>query len=154
MIHQQFRKVDGTPVHDLAQYINREMEKDPSISIHIATDSQSIGREATNYATVIAFRYPSRGVHCLVCKQRLPHIRDRWQRLYKEAEMSVELANWINEHTDHKVAYIDLDYNDSARFFSSTVLSAGAGLVTGFGFPHTTKAQKQVAVRAADKYCS
>lgn len=151
-MHTEFKTVTGTVIRDLEQHIEDQFEKSPELTIHVGTDSINTA-DRTTYATVIAFRYPSKGVHLLFRREYVPKIRDKWQRLYREAELSVEAANWINDNTNYKVHCIDLDYNRDARYFSNTVISAGAGLALGFNHNYTVKPQEQVAARAADNFC-
>lgn len=144
-----FKNLQGKQI-DLEAYIAEQYERFPDLELHVGTDSQS--GVHTEYCTVIAFRYPNRGAHCIFSRKRVPRMRDRWQRLYHEAELSVEVANWIHANTPFRVDFIDLDYNDSTKHFSNTVLAAGAGLATAMGYATTTKAIAQPAARAADNY--
>lgn len=150
-MHKDFKTVDGKFVN-LADHIEDQFKRFPDLTLHVGTDSLNTA-DRTTYATVVAFRYPNKGVHLIFRREYVPKIRDKWQRLYREAELSVEAANWINENTTRKVFCIDLDYNKDARYFSNSVISAGAGLALGYNHNYTVKPMEQVAARAADSFC-
>lgn len=150
-MNDKFKTIDGHFV-DLVAHCHEQVSKYPELTIHVGTDSLNTAG-FTTYVTVIAFRYPNKGVHCVFNKSHVPKIRDKWQRLYQEAELSVAAANWINANTPYKVHCIDLDYNDNPSHFSNTVISAGAGLAMGYGHDFTIKPNEQVASRAADNFC-
>lgn len=151
-MQDKFRTIDGRTV-DLIAHLHAQYNEHPDLTLHVGTDSQNTAGN-TVYATVIAFRYPNKGVHCLISKHLVPRIRDKWQRLYHEAELSVEVANWINDNTPYKVHCIDLDYNNDPMHFSNSVVSAGAGLAQGFGYKFSIKPSEQIAARAADNFCN
>ena len=68
-----------------------------------------IGKK-TKYATVIAYQNDSRGVHYILSKKTELLIKDMWTRLWKEAEMSIDIAQWLTHQVSVRVE-IDMDYN-------------------------------------------
>ena len=89
-----FKTIQGEKVN-VEEHIVKILSKYPSTEIHIGTDSQIVGR-ITSYATVIAFRYGIRGVHYIVHKEKVKRNNDLFSRLWKETEMSIEVAEWIS----------------------------------------------------------
>jgi predicted RNase H-related nuclease YkuK (DUF458 family) len=116
--------------------------------IYVGTDSQN-KRYSTAYVTVIAYRYGHRGCHYIYYRQNVKKIKDRWQRLWKEVEFSVEAARLL-EQNSLKVHCIDLDFNRKEIARSSDMVAAARGYVIGSGFECTVKPEEQVASRAAD----
>ncbi len=104
----------------------------PYAEIHIGTDSQNINKE-TIYATVIAYRLGTRGVHYILSKRKVSIIRDIWTRLWKEAEFSVDTAEWITKRMSVKVQ-IDMDYNEDENFKSNKLISAAKGWANSLGY--------------------
>ena len=90
------------------------LSKNPFVSIHIGTDSQSRAKK-TQFATVIAYRYGNRGVHYILSKVGFPKIKDLWTRLWKEAEMSINVSELITNSLNISVE-IDMDYNEDNNF--------------------------------------
>ena len=70
--------------------------------VYIGSDSQNIGK-STKYATVIAYRFGSRGVHYILSKKQEVLIEDMWTRLWQEAEMSIDVAEWLTHQVSVRV---------------------------------------------------
>ena len=147
----KFRTVDGKPVNPII-HTAKIIGNDPFIRVHIGTDSQRYGQEVT-YVTAIAYRYPSNGVHYIYQKQSLPPIKDNWMRLWKETELSIEIANVITENIPSLRVEIDLDYNDDEYYFSNKLVAAAKGWVTSLGYKANAKPILQIATKAADYHC-
>ena len=123
----------------------------PTVKIHIGSDSQNIGKK-TKYATVIAYRYGSRGVHYILSKKTELLIKDMWTRLWKEAEMSIDIAQWLTHQVSVRVE-IDMDYNSDENFKSNKLISATKGWANSLGYKVNIKPNNQIATKAADYHC-
>ena len=77
---------------------------------------------------------------------------DKWTRLWKETEYSIEVAEWLKEKIKVKIQ-IDLDYNLDEKHFSSKLVQASKGWATSLGYEVNLKPDMQVATRAADYQC-
>ena len=136
---------------DTVKHTLEIMKSYPYAEIHIGTDSQNINKE-TCYTTVIAYRLGSRGVHYIFSKQKREIIRDMWTRLWKEAEYSVDVAEWLTKKITLKVE-IDMDYNEDKSFKSHKLISAAKGWANSLGYKVNVKPNNQIATRAADYHC-
>jgi predicted RNase H-related nuclease YkuK (DUF458 family) len=101
---------------------------------------------------VIAYRFGTRGVHYILHKQKVPKIHDKWTRLWKEAELSIETAEWLSEKINVNIQ-IDLDYNNDEKYFSNKLIQATKGWATSLGYKVNVKPDIQIATRAADYQC-
>lgn len=146
-----YRTVDGQKV-DPVKYAIQYIAKKPDAKIYIGSDSQTYGGK-THYATVIAFRWGFRGVHYIYRKESFPKIRDLFTRLWKEAELSIEIAQYLEEHSALKVEAIDMDYNESKLHDSNKLIAATSGWAKGLGFNVRCKPDEQIATKAADYRC-
>src|SRR5210317_1182670 len=108
-----FRNIHGDRI-DPVNHTLEVIKNYPYAEIHIGTDSQNINKE-TRYTTVIAYRFGSRGVHYIFSKSRKDLISDMWTRLWKEAEYSIDLAEWLTQKIALKIQ-IDMDYNEDENF--------------------------------------
>ena len=108
----QYRKLNGTPVAHLANYAKSYLRTHPEVRLSVGTDSQNIGGSSV-YATVVAFRHPGRGVHYILTKKREPIISDIITRLFKEAEDSIQVAEYLRQHGVYQPITIDVDYNEN-----------------------------------------
>ena len=145
-----FKKLNGETV-DVVNHTLEILKKYPHVDIHIGTDSQNIGNH-TIYSICIAYRYGIRGVHYIYNRFKLPKITDRWTRLWKEAEYSIEVAEWLSEKISVEIQ-IDLDYNDDKKYFSNRLISASKGWANSLGYKVNVKPNIQIATRAADYTC-
>ena len=83
----------------------------------------------------------------------MPRVRDRWSRLWKEVEYSVDMANQLVQSGLPKATFIDLDLNPDPQFKSNDVVRAAVGLVESMGYQARTKPYSLCASYAADKVC-
>jgi predicted RNase H-related nuclease YkuK (DUF458 family) len=127
------------------------LNKNPFVSIHIGTDSQSRAKK-TQFATVIAYRYRNRGVHYILSKVGFPKIKDLWTRLWKEAEMSINVSELITNSLNISVE-IDMDYNEDNNFKSNKLVAATKGWANSLGYKVNVKPNIQIATKAADHHC-
>lgn len=146
-----FRKLDGTPV-DVIKHTLEVIKENPDVRIHIGTDSQNITDE-TVYVTAIAYRYGTRGVHYIYSKERVPRIRLLWDRLWKEAEDTVYVAEWFKSKVASIAIELDMDYNEDEYYDSNKLISAARGWANSLGYKVNVKPNIQIATKAADYQC-
>lgn len=145
-----FKDINGRPVDPVSHTIG-VIKNYPYVEIHIGTDSQNINKQS-RYTTVIAYKLGSRGVHYILSKNNINIIRDMWTRLWKEAEMSIDTAEWLTRKVSVKVE-IDMDYNGDEKFKSYKLISAAKGWANSLGYKVNVKPNNQIATRAADYHC-
>ena len=145
-----FKNIKGDKL-DPVQHTIEVLKNYPYAEIHIGTDSQNINKQ-TNYTTVIAYRLGTRGVHYIFNKSNRKLITDMWTRLWKEAELSIDVAEWLTQKITLKVE-IDMDYNSDESFKSHKLISAAQGWANSLGYKVNIKPNNQIATRAADYHC-
>lgn len=145
-----FKDIHGNRIDPISHTL-KVIENYPYAEIHIGTDSQNINKESI-YTTVIAYRLGTRGVHYILSKKTVSIIRDMWTSLWKEAELSIDLAEWVTQKISVKVE-IDMDYNEDENFKSNKLISAAKGLANSLGYKVNVKPNNQIATRAADYHC-
>jgi predicted RNase H-related nuclease YkuK (DUF458 family) len=118
---------------DLSSYLVDWMANNPEDKIYIGCDSQN-HNGTTTFATVIVLHQPNRGGHVLYSKITIPRIQARYERLWKEIELSAETAHEIMENAGQTPDFIDIDLNPDPRFKSNSVLRQAVGLVEGMGY--------------------
>ena len=129
-------------------YTLKIMKMYPDVEIHIGTDSNSLSHQ-TKYVTAIAYRYKESGVHYIHSKKTVPKIKDIWTRLWKETELSIQIAQKLK--SNKKICLeIDMDYNEDNRFYSNKLVSAAKGWANSLGFKVNIKPYRQIATSAAD----
>ncbi len=145
-----FKNIKGERIDPIAHTL-KILKDYPNVQIHIGSDSQNVGKK-TRYATVIAYRYGSRGVHYILSKKNEVLLKDMWSRLWKEAEMSIDVAEWLTNQISVRVE-IDMDYNSDENFKSSKLISATKGWANSLGYKVNVKPNNQIATKAADYHC-
>jgi len=145
-----FKNIKGERIDPIAHTL-KILKDYPNVQIHIGSDSQNVGKK-TRYATVIAYRYGSRGVHYILSKKNESLLKDMWSRLWKEAEMSIDVAEWLTNQISVRVE-IDMDYNSDENFKSSKLISATKGWANSLGYKVNVKPNNQIATKAADYHC-
>jgi predicted RNase H-related nuclease YkuK (DUF458 family) len=150
-MNRLFRKVEGDAVSDIVKHTLDILKECPYAEIHVGTDSQN-HRRSTVYVTVIAYRYGNRGVHYILHKQKVKKIRDKWTRLWNEADYSIEVAEWLTQKVKVKVE-IDFDFNGDEKYFSSKLVQPAVGWATSLGYKTNIKPYNQIATKAADHHC-
>ena len=145
-----FKDIHGNRIDPISHTL-KVIENYPYAEIHIGTDLQNINKESI-YTTVIAYRLGTRGVHYILSKKTVSIIRDMWTRLWKEAELSIDLAEWVTQKISVKVE-IYMDYNEDENFKSNKLISAAKGWANSLGYKVNVKPNNQIATRAADYHC-
>jgi predicted RNase H-related nuclease YkuK (DUF458 family) len=149
---KMFRKVNGQKVTDVVEHTLNIIRKDPTVEIHIGTDSQSEG-EITTYVTALAYRYGNKGVHYIYWREKIPRINDKFTKLYREAELTIEFAEWFTERVKSVRVELDFDYNKDERYFSQKLVASTKGWAEGLGYKVNIKPGKLIASHAADYHC-
>lgn len=99
-----FKKLGGSVIEDLGQYLRDYMAKYPDTSVYIGTDSQTAGAW-TRFVTVVALYDELRkdGVHYVFQKTIDKREKDTFSRMWKEVEMSLEVAEYLEVALDGHV---------------------------------------------------
>ncbi|MBL6591813.1 MAG: hypothetical protein ISQ41_05260 [Flavobacteriaceae bacterium] len=142
----KFLKIDGQKIDPL-DYTLDIIKKYPDVKIHVGTDSHSIN-DNTRYITAIAYRFNQSGVHYIYSKNNFPKIIDKWERLWKETELSIEIAQILDNKEIN--LEIDMDYNSDEKYYSNKLVSVAKGWANSLGFKVNIKPFNQIATSAAD----
>ena len=147
---RQFVDANGQHIEDVFDHAVGviDKKKNDNLKIYIGSDSQN-HRRTTAYALVIAFRYGKRGVHYIHHSFNVRKIRNRRERLWKEIELTMEMAFAFRDKGIH-VDTVEFDLNKKEDAGSNFLLSQAVGWGIGSDFNVSTKPDVQVACRAAD----
>lgn len=144
-----FRHESGQEYIDIVSYARAKVQKHPDLRIYVGCDSQN-SKRATTYGVVIAFRYGAKGVHFIFHKEKVKKIRDKWTRLWLEAEFTALVASYLRSNLV-PVHEVELDFNRDKTAGSNMLVASSVGYMKGLGFDKvSTKPDEQVAVKAAN----
>ena len=147
----QFKSLSNGNKIDLIPYVKEFLSKNTNTTIFIGSDSQNT--RSTTYAIVIVLHNPGKGGHVLYAKNTVPVITDRFTRLWKEVEYSLQTANFLVNNGVQKPAFIDIDLNPDPKYKSNQVLRAALGYVESMGYTPRCKPEAMVATYVADAIC-
>ena len=147
----QFKSLSNGNKIDLIPYVKEFLSKNTNTTIFIGSDSQNTRN--TTYAVVIVLHNPNKGGHVLYAKNTVPVITDRFTRLWKEVEYSLQTANFLVNNGIQKPAFIDIDLNPDPKYKSNQVLRAALGYVESMGYTPRCKPEAMVATYVADAIC-
>lgn len=144
-----FKKPETLENVDVLNHCVEKIKANKNVKIFIGTDSQNSARK-TRYITVIVFRSEIRGASFIFKEVHVEKIRDRFTRLFKECELSLEVAEWLKENSSIHIEAIELDYNGKKKTESTNVIKPARGWVESLGYRAMVKPETLIAVRAAD----
>lgn len=129
-----------------------QINKWPNLKIYIGTDSQDKKR-VTRYATAIVYRYGTRGAHYIYLLEDVPKIRSMYDRLFKEAQKTIDTALMITQEIPVSIEALEFDYNHVPKWASNKLLSAVKGWALGLNFNPVFKSGQMIAAKAGDHIC-
>lgn len=146
----KFKKLMDNNTVEISEYVKQYIvdHKFNNLRIYVGCDSHNKG-EFTTYVTTLVIHIGDTGCHVLFNKDKVKRINDLWTRLWKEVELSVELALYLRENGIN-IHNIDLDLNDDEAYASNKLVSAAKGYVQSLGIKPRIKPDLLPAVHAAD----
>jgi predicted RNase H-related nuclease YkuK (DUF458 family) len=147
-----FKSLTNNQDIDLIKTIQNFLKNNNAVDIYVGCDSQNF-KNSTSYAIAIVLYVKNKGGHILYSKETVPIIRDRYSRLWKEVERSIETAEFMRGHGIQRPLYIDLDLNPDPKYQSSQVLKAALGYVESMGYVPRSKPNAMIASHVADVLC-
>lgn len=149
-MEKYFKLVTGQKVN-LIEHCSEILGKYPNAEILIGCDSQN-HKQYTRYAVAVVFRYGLSGAHYIHTIVKVDKIKDLFTRLFKECELSLEVAQFITENTAYRVKAIELDFNNFKVTKSTPLISATKGWAESLGYKVVLKDGEMIACKAADKH--
>lgn len=136
---------------ELVPFVLNYLQEKPETKLFIGTDSQR-RRKRVVYATVVVLYNEKKGGKVIYAKMITPPIKDNFTRLFKEVELSIEIANTLLEAgIQQSLMAIDLDFNEDRQYFSNKLLTSALGWATALGFTCRTKPKAVAASYASDR---
>lgn len=146
-----FRLENGERIN-VIEHTLEQIKLWPNLKMFIATDSQDQG-QYSKYATVIVYRYGTRGAHYVYYREDVPRCKDMFTRLYDEAVRTIETAQMIDEEIPVSFEALEFDYNNLPKHNSNKLLSSIRGWVKGLNYKPVFKGSDLIAAKAADHVC-
>ena len=144
----EWSTLSGHPVENIVETV-LELVGDDERVLHIGTDAQHRGLR-TDYVTVVAVLNPGKGGRVFYRRERTTRTKSLAQKLFREAELSIQVATELSEHLAQDIV-VHIDANEDLRHRSSDYVQALAGMVVGYGFKVEVKPDSWCATHVADR---
>jgi len=142
-----WKSLSGRRVEDIVGEV-RQLLGDEDRVLHIGTDSKQRSL-VTDFVTVVAVLDPGRGGRVFYEHHRVQGARSLPQKLFRETELSLELAVRLSREVAQDIL-VHVDVNEDLRHRSSRYVKAVAGMVIGYGFRVLVKPEAWCATHVAD----
>ena len=139
-------------VNTIQHLKDKLLESKKEVEIYIGCDSQNHGND-TVYVSVIVLHYEKQGGHVIYCKETVPRIKDQFTRLWREVEISIEVAEYLKENGIKAPKHIDVDMNPDPQYRSNQSVYAAMGYIESYGYSARCKPNALAASYAADRMC-
>ncbi len=146
----EWRKLENGERVDLHDYLTQWFEKNKDHKLYIGCDSHNTSKNTT-FAVVVVL-HKGNGGHVLYHRLTVPRLQSKHERLWKEVELSAEVAQTIMEY-GIQPDYVDIDLNPDPKFQSNSLLRAAVGLIQSLGLEARCKHNSPWAISVADALC-
>jgi predicted RNase H-related nuclease YkuK (DUF458 family) len=147
---ERYFRTDKGVLINLIEHILEQVDTHKNITIRIGTDSQNFGG-TTKYATVVVFRYGTRGAHYVYCYDEVtPRMKTDYLRLYDEGIRTIETAEVISREIPISIDGLEFDFADVKKTISSKLVQDFKGWTKGINQNPVFKSGQMIATKAAD----
>jgi len=164
----EFKKIDGTHIENVEQYVKNWIKENPHGTITLGCDSQVHGRRI-KFSVVICLHYIDKqgvghGAHVIaadVWEKRMnkTSIEEMPSKLWREAEYVLVAAEMVDgkDEAFKKYITVHLDYNEepgeAMQNKSNVLFASGIGYINAFGYHAVGKPFSWASTHTADAYC-
>lgn len=97
-IRNRFKNFGGSYIADVVEYLQEYLEKDPNVTISVGCDSIQRRRKTVYAVTIMMYDSDIKnGAHLVFYRENISKVRNHYERLQKEAEIALEVANYLND---------------------------------------------------------
>ena len=97
-VKNRFKKFGGHYIEDIVEYLKEYIEKDPNITISVGCDSIQRRRKTIYAITIMLYNTDVKnGAHVVFFREHISKVRDNFDRLQREAEYALQVAELLNE---------------------------------------------------------
>ena len=149
-----FTTKEGIKV-DVIDHTLEQIKAFPNLKMYAGTDAQDYG-SITRFATVIVYRYNTRGAHFVYFKEEVKRM-NMFQRLWSEGQRTIEAASMIMEELPIAFAAVEFDYNNIPKWASHKLVKDIGGWAQGLNmravFKNNGEGDCMIATKAGDQIC-
>lgn len=113
-LRSRFKKFDGEFIPDIVEYLKEFIKKEPTVTISVGCDSIQKKRKTLYAVTLMIYNHDIKnGAHVVFFRDNSPKIRDNFQRLSREVELALKIADFLEVELGD--SYIRMDLTDYER---------------------------------------
>ena len=117
MYRNKFKQFGGQWIPDIIEYLKSKIELNPGITISVGCDSVQ-KRKRTIYAcTIMLYNNDVKnGAHVVFFRENHDKVRDNHERLHKEAQMALDIAEFLNKELEGFYTRTDLTEYERQKY--------------------------------------
>lgn len=113
-IRNTFKKFGGDHIPDIVEYLKEFIENDPGVTISVGCDSIQRRRKTVYAITIMLYNTDIKnGAHVIFYRENVNKVRDHFERLQKESEFALQVAEILD--TELTPFYKRRDLSDYER---------------------------------------
>lgn len=96
-IRNTFKKFGGDHIPDIVEYLKGFIENDPGVTISVGCDSIQRRRKTVYAITIMLYNTDIKnGAHVIFYRENVNKVRDHFERLQKESEFALQVAEMLD----------------------------------------------------------
>jgi predicted RNase H-related nuclease YkuK (DUF458 family) len=126
MFTNKFKQFGGTYIPDIIEYLKDYIQKDPGCTISVGCDSIQKRRRTVYACTLMMYNTDVKnGAHVVFFRESVTKIRDNFERLHKEAQYCLDIANFLDQNLSNFYIRKDLSELELKRYKYHLLRCAG-----------------------------
>ena len=160
----KFIKFRGEEIPNIFEYVISKVTENPTLNVAIGCDSKQL-RNKTQYVVTVMLHSSEEhnGAHVVFSRFKIPKVKDRFTRLWKECEYIFEISEEMHAVLDsigyknhsltnfnYKLVEVHLDLNPNKKYGSNSVYKPAIQWFKSMGYNAVAKPNSHAATTAAD----
>lgn len=117
MYKEKFKKFGGDRIPDIIEYLRDKIQENTGITITVGCDSIQKKRKTMYACTIMMYNKDIRnGAHVVFFRENIEKIRDNNDRLYREALMAYNIAEFLNKELSGHYTRQDIDILERQKY--------------------------------------
>lgn len=116
-LRNRFKKFNNEFIPDIIEYLKEYISKEPNVTISVGCDSIQKKRKTLFAVTLMLYNQDIKnGAHVVFYRENSPKIRDNFQRLSREVELALQLADFLEENLKEVYQRCDITLFERKRY--------------------------------------
>jgi len=125
-MRDKFKKFGGEKIPDIVEYLKEYINHNPCVTISVGCDSVQRRRKTVYAVTVMLYDTDIKnGAHVIFFRENVEKVRNHYDRLNREGEFALHLADMLNEELSPFFERKDLIESERKRYKYHLLRSQG-----------------------------